>query len=1252
MDFYRISHRDVKGRTAVYPDFLVRKSKDIMIRGGDFYAVWNEDAGMWSTDEYDVTRLVDTDLERYVETNKAELVMPYIQYLSSYGSQQWTKFQSFMNSLGDNYHNLDEKLVFASDPVSKTDYSTKRLPYDPIPGDCSAWMDLVGSLYSPEEKAKIEWAIGAVLSGDSKKIQKFLVFYGEAGSGKSTILNVIEKLFVGYTVPFDAKALGSSNNAFATDVFRTNPLVAIQHDGDLSHIQDNTKLNSIVSHEEMTMNEKYKSSYHGRVNAFLFLGTNYAVRITDTKSGIARRLIDVEPTGFRFSARKYHALMAKIDFELGAIAAHCLEVYREMGKNYYQNYKPVKMMLRTNVVTNFVESYFDVFKGQEHTTLTQAYKLYKNWCTESGIDKPLPRHVFREEFRAYFEEFFTRKMLDGEQFYSVFYKFNAEGFLIPEDEEEKPYSLVMESEESILDELLKEQPAQYANDMELPIKRWDDVTSTLEELDTSKLHYMLVPENHIVIDFDLKDENGKKNFEKNLEAASAWPSTYAEISKGGNGIHLHYTYPGDVSELMCVYSEGIEIKALLGKSSLRRRLSKCNNTPIAELNMELPKKEKSVHNDAMMKSERSLRELIERNLRKEIHSGTKPSVDFIHKVLDDAYSSGMVYDVTDMRAKIVAFANNSTHQPLEALKMVQKMKWKSEHDAEGSTKKDGPSDRLVFFDVEVYPNLFVICWKYAGDDNVVKMVNPSAQEVEALFSYKLVGFNNRRYDNHILYARFMGYDNKALYGLSQKIISNDRSGMFGEAYGISYTDIYDFSSKKQSLKVFEIELGITHMELDIPWDQPVPENLWERVVEYCVNDVHATEAIFEARKQDFVARKVLAELSGLTVNDTTQKHTAKILFGNDRNPQEQFNYTELKEMFPGYEFDMGKSTYRDDEVGEGGYVYAEPGIYHNVALLDVASMHPTSIRELNLFGDEYTKKFGDLVDARLAIKHGDFDRAASYFNGALKPYLGEEEDAAALSYALKIVINIVYGLTSAKFNNPFRDLRNKDNIVAKRGALFMIDLKHFVRERGFTVAHIKTDSIKIPDATPEIIQEVVEFGKKYGYDFEHEATYEKFCLVNDAVYVARKDGQWSATGAQFQIPYVFKTLFSKEDITFDDLCMTKSVSKGAMYLDFESTEAMYKAKTGMYHVGRTGRFVPVVEEAGGAILLRIVDDKQYAVTGTKGYLWLEAEYIKTLMAQDKWDKALINQSFFEELADNAVDTINKFGNFEELIRDG
>lgn len=1254
MDFYQISTKESKqGVLELYPDFKVGRSKDLMIRGGSFYAIWDEEAGLWSTDEYDVQRLVDAELVAYAEKHGGKDKYS-IKYLRSFGNNGWSQFRKYLKNISDNSHQLDETLTFANTEVKKSDYVSRRLPYSLAPGDYSAWDELIGTLYSVEERAKIEWAIGAIISGDSKKIQKFLVLYGPAGTGKSTILNIIQKLFEGYTTSFEAKALGSSNGAFATEVFKHNPLVAIQHDGDLSKIEDNTKLNSIISHEDMTMNEKYKASYTARIIAFLFMGTNQPVKISDAKSGIIRRLIDVHPTGVKIPANHYHTLMSKIDFELGAIAQHCLEVYREMGKNYYNAYRPLEMMLQTDVFFNFIEAYFDVFKEQDSVTLKQAYTLYKEYCNDTGIDRVLPQYKVREELRNYFDDFKDRTILDGHTVRSLYVGFNANKFKTESKKEPNTFSLVIEETESRFDDEYALQPAQYGNSREIPQKRWEVVKTTLESIDTSKLHFVKVPEHHIVIDFDLKNEDGKKSLERNLEAASLWPPTYAELSKGGEGVHLHYNYEGDVHELSNVYSEGIEIKTLLGDASLRRRLTKCNNVPVATINGGLPLKEKKVLSDQTIKSEKSLRDLIARNLRKEVHPSTVSSVDFIKHILDEAYESGMAYDLTDMRSKIMAFANNSSNQSLRCLKLVQQMKFKSENGGdreEGAAEKDVPAkdNRLVLWDLEVYPNLFVICWKYEGDTNVVKMINPSPQEVESLFKLKLVGFNNRRYDNHILYARFMGYSNEDLYKLSQRLISNDKNAPFGEAYNISYADIYDFSSKKQSLKKFQIELNVPHKELDIPWDQPVADDMIETVVDYCVNDVLATEATLKDRAQDFVARQILADLSGLSVNDTTQKHTAKIIFGNDRKPQEKFVYTDLSKDFPGYVFDFvkdpetGKTTkqslYKGEITGEGGYVYAEPGIYENVALLDIASMHPTSIEQLNLFG-EYTPNFSALKSARIAIKHGDYDSARKMLGGKLAPYLKNEAEADALAYALKIVINIVYGLTSASFDNPFRDNRNKDNIVAKRGALFMIDLKEFVQSRGFTVAHIKTDSIKIPNATPEIIEEVTNFGAKYGYDFEHEATYDKFCLVNDAVYIARKGDKWDAVGAQFQHPYVFKKLFSHEDIEFKDLCETKQVTKGAMYLDFEHDRPAALAE-GMQFVGRFGQFTPVTQ--GGGMLWRVVEDKSYAVTGTKGYLWMESDMAETLGMD------VVDYGYFEALVDDAVTAISKFGDFSEFV---
>lgn len=1325
MDFYKIRERQTakRGVIDIYPDFVIGKFSDLMIRGKTVYAVWDEDAGLWSTNEYDVARLVDKDIYKYRDERPNPLEERLVlKVLSDYSTGSWDQFKRYVSRIADSYHQLDDRIIFENTPVTKKDYISKKLPYSMSKGPCPAYEELISTLYEPEERAKLEWSIGAIISGDAKRIQKFIVLYGDAGSGKSTILNIIQKLFPGYYTTFDAKELTSTNNTFATDAFSNNPLVAIQHDGDLSDIRDNSKLNSIVSHEEIIVNEKFKARYSAKSNCFLYMATNKPVKITDGKSGIIRRLIDVKPSGRKVEPDRYNQLFSQVDFELGAIAQHCLDIYNEMGKNYYNSYKPLDMMFKTDPFFNFVEDHYLLFKEEDCTTLKQAYAMYKEYNKESGNEYSMQMYKFREELKNYFKYFYDEhRDEEGNRVRSYYEGFLHEKFEKPEQRETasvKPVRLdilELNSTKSLFDDIYAEQPAQYANESGTPMYKWDKVTTKLKDIDTSKEHYVLMPENHVVIDFDFKDENGNKDPKRNLEEASKWPKTYTEFSKSGGGVHLSYIYDGDVSQLSRIYATSIEVKIFTGNSSLRRKLSKCNDIPIATISSGLPLKEKGdkVINFEAVKSEKGLRKMIIKNLNKECHPATKPSIDFMYKILSDAYESGLKYDISDLEPKVIAFAANSSNQSDYCLKMVGKMKFKSDTPSDGGTYI---SDEIVFYDVEVFPNLFLVNFKKKGPDHsVVRLINPTPTDIEKLMQFKLVGFNCRRYDNHILYARMLGYSNEELFKLSNKIV-NDKSGnnvLFGEAYNISYTDVYDFCSKKQSLKRWEIELGIHHQELGLPWDQPVPEELWAKVAEYCDNDVIATEAVFDACQGDFVARQILAEIAGGTINDTTNSLTAKLIFGKNRTPQDEFEYRDLskpvKELrksmetflrkyfpemveywskkgsympyFPGYSYDCGKSTYKGYEVGEGGFVWSKPGMYGRAKTFDVTSMHPHSAMAEYLFG-MFTQIFHDLVQARIYIKHKDFESAGKLFDGKLAKFCTDKNMAKALAGALKIAINSVYGLTAAKFSNAFRDIRNKDNIVAKRGALFMIDLKEEVEKRGGNVIHIKTDSIKVEDPTPEIEEFIVNFGKAYGYSFEVEHVFEKICLVNDAVYIAKcaeddeeLPGQWTATGTQFAVPYVFKTLFSHEDIKFEDLCETKSVSS-ALYLDMNERlpdvtdyeKAYSKAESDYKHgklsdisfettckelqpkideghdykfVGKVGLFCPIKDGRGGGLLVRDNHGSYAAATGSKNYRWLESEIVKNSGMEE-----CIDHGYYHALVDEAIETIKQYGDFE------
>ena len=1289
LDFLRVATRQPKkGVLEIYPKFIYCPSSDLMVRGGDFYAIWDEKKNLWSTDENVAVRLIDAELEHYANEHKNDYSDFYVQVMYMWDTDsgsidKWHKF--VQKQRRDDFHPLDEELTFANTEVTKESYVSRRLPYSYEQAPTPAWNEIVGTLYSPEERMKLEWAIGAIVTGESKNLQKFIVMYGAPKTGKSTILNILQRLFEGYWCAFDAKTLGNANASFALEAFRNNPLVGIQHDGDLSRIEDNTRLNSLVSHEVMNVNEKFKASYPAKFNTFLFMGTNKPVKITDAKSGIIRRLIDVSPSGLRIPSDRYRQLREDVKFELGGIAAHCKEVY-ERNPHQYDEYIPIAMMGASNSFYNFVLDNYDKFKQDDGITMKQAWEMYKNYNTEANVPYGYSQMLFKEELKSYFKEFFDRTTLEnGTRVWNYYRGFLTEKFEMPSTVPKNDISVPdfpMDCTESLFDKEFADCPAQYATQSGTPLKKWADVTTKLSDISTNLLHYVNIPEdrNVVFIDFDLKDPQGNKSFKLNAEAASKWPKTYAELSKGGEGIHLVYYYTGDASKLSALYSQDVEIKVFTGGSSMRRRLSRCNDIPIATISSGLPiKEEKKVVDWKGFADEKHLRACIARNLLKKNVPYTKPSINLIYEDLEKAYKSGMVYDVTNMIPDIQAFALRSTHNSQYCLKKVSEMKFKSE---EESVCVDAVGDKLVFFDVEVFPNLFVVVYKPRGEP-CVRLINPTSDQIELLCKMRLVGFNNRDYDNHILYARMMKYSNEDIYKLSKSIIKEKR-GKFGGAYNLSYTDIYDFSSTKQSLKKWEIALGIHHLELEFPWDEPVPEKDWEKVAEYCENDVVATEALFNyLEPTDFLAREILADLAGMSVNTKTNDLTAQIIFGADKK-HTQLVYTHMdtgeqelppgvegsKEInsFPGYEFKDGKNMFRGVDLGRGGWVYGDPGIYLNVALLDIASMHPNSAVALMFFG-KHTENFKQLLQARIYIKHKDYESAKKLFDGKLAKYLDDPKMAKKLSKALKIPINAVYGLTSARFENPFYDKRNVNNIVALRGALFMKTLFDEVTAKGFRIIHVKTDSIKIAEATPEIIQFCMDFAKKYGYTFEHEATYEKICLVNNAVYVAKaatpewcqqtygylpeenepsyleENGYWTATGTQFQVPYVFKTLFSKQPVDFEDKCEVKSSKEGALYLDFN--EGMAEGEHNYRFVGKVGQFTPMKNGAGGAKLLAKREDKKTGETkyvnapGATDYRWMESEMVRISNKQD-----LVDENFYISLVDDAKASVSKYGDFE------
>lgn len=896
--------------------------KDIMKKGREFYAVANPETGMWTTDESAAYEIIDNQLYSYrdkhykydedfgwVDSKKHRVV---VEALNNSETGRLKAFKDWLRYLAPNHNfrSLDGELTFASDEVKPEDYRSKRLSYDLAEGDHSSYDEIMDTLYSKENRDMIEWSVGSVLAGwdETKHNDHIVVMYGAPGTGKSTVLKIIEEIFEGYWAPFEVNDVVQSK-AFAKAAFKDNPLVAIQDDGSLKRI-DSEDMNKIASHSSLEINEKNKGQYNIVPRAICFVATNEPVDLSDSRNGMNRRLLDAYPTGKKITPRtKYNQLMFRVKMEIPAIAKYCLDRYKELGSEYYVGYVPGKMQEKTNYILNFMLDNINELKDSDPISKATLYNKYKEYADASGFKWKKDRIEFGEQILPYYEKYAEYGRIDGRNTRCVYSGLKL-GKIFDEEKQREVKSveeswLDMTEQRSLFDELYSEAPAQLeieeSDGGAKPGCKWANCETKLKDIDTSKVHYVKtqsVDPNLIVIDFDLCDSEGHKSYTENKKEAMKWPETYAELSKSGQGIHLHYIYSGDVSKLKRVYATlpngNIEIKVFTGDASLRRRLTKCNNVQIKTLSSGLPMKEGDILVDWKgIENERHLRSLILKGLKKEVHPNTKPSIDYISYILEQAYKSGMKYDVSDLQQACFNFALGSHHQSDYCLKAVSNMKFRSDDELE--SVKDYDDLPIIFFDCEVFPNLFLVCWKIIGEGNPVNsMINPLPEDIDTLIrSGRLVGFNNRDYDNHMLFACSEGYSNEKIFELSQRIIvEKDRSAKFASAYGISYTDIYQYASTKQSLKKWEIqlenELGrqlrIHHHELGLPWDRPVDISLWDKVADYCKDDVLATEAVWNATQGDFLARKILADIANLTPNDTTNKLTTRIIFGKEKHP--------------------------------------------------------------------------------------------------------------------------------------------------------------------------------------------------------------------------------------------------------------------------------------------------------------------------------------------------------------------------------
>ena len=1241
-DFVRIVKNRVGSKTDgdIYQlsiDFNVGRLHDIVIQGGQFVAFYNEETHFWESRlsfyEYARKLLYEAAEEERAKFPNQTIIVMDPQHLSS---KVPTKIEALCKACEAEKPVLfNQKILWAGDIPERKDYATFTMPYSIESTECPNYDAIMSVLYEPEDRTMLEWLAGCALCGEARKVDKFVYLEGEPGSGKSTFLNILAEVMGPYGAAIKAEELANASAGFATSQLKNAPLVAIQFDGDLSKIETNTTLNNIMSHEPIYINEKYTKGYYLRLDTLLFIASNYPLRLTDSLSGLLRRCLDPVPSGKLIPVEKYNQLCPAVSHELGGVAHRFIDVYRELGPRAYNGYRSSRIVRTGNALGYWVERNRDFdWSTDGECLLSSEYALYRTYC-EGTATKPISKSLFERQLRFFWDtsveelsennykdvRFFTYTWKQSPFVKPVFSLYNSQtisdmsiptgnDFLVLESRSDAPLSV-----------LCSDCPAQYANEGGTPKIYWDSVTTTLSNIVSTELHYVKLPSSHIVIDLDCRDSLGGKSKQANLDMIRklGFPPTYAEFSKSGEGIHLHYIYDGDPTLLTNLICENVEVKVFKGNASLRRKFTFSNGLPVAHISSGIPLKEKKEDvAKAGVKDSKHLENIIKKGLRGEYGSHVV-TIQFLAYIIGQCKSKNMPYDISMYKDDMMDYALASTHHSKELPSIVDSIPFKN-----GDEEKP-----IAFFDMEIFPNYNCLCWKLHGESQTNRERFPSAQTIQQLVTdYRLIGFNNKAYDNAMMYYIMQGYSPQALYRESKAIISKKkRAPKVSES--LSYSDIYDFCNKKQSLKKWENEYGIHHMESRFDFDKDLPESAWDENDVYCCNDVEASEVVFDRNQDDWLTRLLLAYLTGMTPNDSTNDLTAALIFGDDMHPQEEFVYTDLSKDFPGYSYTMDngscKSRYLGKDIGEGGYVSVSLGYHTMVGVNDVESMHPTSAINLNIFGSRYTKRYKELVDSRKAAKNGNEDFIKTAFNGKIWAFVQMMQMSfKKLAKSLKVPINAVYGLTSAKYPNRFKDPRNVDNIVAKRGELMMMTLEDKLLKEGVVPIHIKTDSIKLASFTQELNDEVVEFGKKYGYRFTIEEFYTVFCVFNKAEYLAYNaaTGAWESRGATFQNQYVFKTLLGGE-IEKKDFILNMSVEKGRIYI-------------GDTFYGKTVNVIAAKEKYGGVMTCRS-EERIASVSGTKGWFFMEYE---EAIAGDFME--YVDLAYYDQLVSSAKQKIEEY----------
>ena len=286
-------------------------------------------------------------------------------------------------------------------PLSPELFVLGRVPcnFDTGAG-CRRWLQFINEVcLSDVDRCNLQRLFGLSLTYN-RKYNVFFVVYGEAGTGKSTCLAVLEKLNFGTVCAVSLSDFGKPFSLFPLTENRLNLVADMPSvwETATTAYERESALKSLTDRESYSVEKKYQDIVKRRLVALAVFGSNQVPRFADRSGAIRDRLRLIPfPVKFRGTRKQNPNLKKELLSELPGVFIWALEGYGEMITKGYpkfpesSNAEELKheAELQSNPILAFCEECLEPADPDSVVLSDSVYKAFQSYCSKNGLLKPM-----------------------------------------------------------------------------------------------------------------------------------------------------------------------------------------------------------------------------------------------------------------------------------------------------------------------------------------------------------------------------------------------------------------------------------------------------------------------------------------------------------------------------------------------------------------------------------------------------------------------------------------------------------------------------------------------------------------------------------------------------------------------------------------------------------------------------------------------------------------------------------------------